>query len=88
MNDEKQDDVPVSDNDQQIIDYLDEMLHDPAAGQPVSVQPELSLVVPDNVAQFDISKKKTANSSMVPAPNSRPAVAPHRLTEKKKKSHG
>ena len=83
MNDEKQDDVPVSDNDQQIIDYLDEMLHDPAAGQPVSVQPELSLVVPDNVAQFDISKKKTANSSMVPAPNSRPAVAPHRLTEKK-----
>ena len=58
MNDEKQDDLPVSETDRQIFDYLDDMLHDPAAGQPVSVQPELSLVIPDNVAHFDISKRK------------------------------
>lgn len=82
MNDEKQDDLPVSDTDQQIIDYLDEMLHDPAAGQSVSVQPELGLVVPDNVAHFDVSKKKTVASMSVATPALRPAKVEQKTAEK------
>ncbi len=72
MNDDKQDDLPVSDTDRQIYDYLDEMLHDPAAGETVSIQPELGLVVPDNVAQFDVSKKKTTPAPSTQAAPSRP----------------
>ncbi|MEE2730483.1 MAG: chemotaxis protein CheW [Pseudomonadota bacterium] len=79
MNDEKQDDLPISDTERQIYSYLDEMLHDPAAGQPVSVQPELGLVIPDNVARFDRNKKKAALSTpaaLPAAPSTSPATSP------------
>ncbi|AUM14386.1 chemotaxis protein CheW [Ketobacter alkanivorans] len=58
MNDEKQDDQPINAVDRVIYDYLDEMLHDPAADEPVSSNLPVRRVVPDNVAHFDISKKK------------------------------
>lgn len=82
MKDEKQDDLPVSDTDQQIIDYLDEMLQDPAAGQSVSVQPELGLVVPDNVAHFDVSKKKVSGSVPVTPSVLRPPTEQKPLEQK------
>ncbi|MBA57446.1 MAG: hypothetical protein CMK89_23600 [Pseudomonadales bacterium] len=82
MKDEKQDDLPVSDTDQQIIDYLDEMLQDPAAGQSVSVQPELGLVVPDNVAHFDVSKKKVSGSVPVTSSVLRPPTEQKPLEQK------
>lgn len=76
MNDEKQDDQPVNEVDRVIYDYLDEMLHDPAAEQAaVHVQdpvPALAKVVPDNIAHFDVSKKKFPPLAMVPV--KRPAL--------------
>ncbi|RLU00501.1 chemotaxis protein CheW [Ketobacter sp.] len=75
MNDEKQDDLPISDTERQIYSYLDEMLHDPAAGQPVSVQPELGLVIPDNVARFDRNKKKSVQSTPAAFPAA-PSTSP------------
>ena len=91
MNDEKQDNLPVSETDQQIFDYLDEMLHDPGAGLPVAVQPELGLVVPDNIAHFDVSKKKSSGTVSVASPAMRtaklePKTPESRLTKQPEKT--
>lgn len=65
MNDEKQDGQPINTVDRVIYEYLDEMLHDPAAEQPASSVPALARAVRDNIAHFDVSKKKLG---VAPAP--------------------
>jgi len=67
MKDEKQDDHSVNEVDRVIYDYLDEMLHDSAAGDVVPEQSPLTKVVPDNVAHFDVSRvRQTALTESAP----------------------
>lgn len=62
MNDKKHHDQSVNDVDRAIYDYLDEMLHDPAAEGLVSEASRGSRGIPDNVAHFDFANREAASS--------------------------
>lgn len=87
MNDEKQDDHSVNEVDRVIYDYLDDMLHDSAAGETVSAQPPLAKAVPDNVAHFDLNRVRPAVLSesvpdLTPPPPERIQSKPYSVIER------
>ena len=81
MNDERPDSSPNNDIDRALMDYLDEILQDPAA-RPARVP----LSSAPNVAPFDInrSRKPEAAVAKLKSDNAQPVTLPFRVAEKAK----
>lgn len=68
MNDEKHEAKPINDVDRVIYDYLDDMLHDSAAGGNVEHVPDKGESIARSVANFDIAKQKAPAAPQAPIP--------------------